>query len=1076
MTNLEEYRFIVAGIIPAPVLAPASVGADVDGDGYPDAWEDKYSFNPNLPGHGLDDDPDADGLVNGVEADLDTNPFLLDTDGDGLPDGWEWGHNINPNSGEGVDGANGDANSNRISNWEEYQANPGDLGSNPNVTDSDGDGLTDKEEMDLGTNPTNPDTDGDGWSDSQEVAYGTNPVLADLDTDQDGYRDIWESMTGMAAFGWDPLVANTIGNFATNADPDADGLTNLQEQVHFTHPNKADTDGDTLKDGWEVAYAAQGFNPLVVEGEANLLPGADPDDDGLTNAQESTARTNPFNADTDGDTYPDAWEVLWGLDPTTPATGDLLPTADKDGDGLTNAQELDGKTNPLNVDTDGDTLKDGWEVTYRSRGFNPLVVDTQPDLLPSDDPDHDGLTNAQESTARTNPFNDDTDGDTYPDAWEVKWGWDPITPAIGVLLPDADEDGDGLTNAEELVALTNPSDPDTDGDTLNDGWEIQYASIGFNPLIVETQLSLLPGTDTDSDGLSNAEEADAGTNPAVADTDGDTLSDSDELGFGTDPTKADTDGDGMGDAWERNYGFNPLAVETGDKAPGSDPDADGLTNAQEAQYKYPTQTEQGLNPFKDDTDSDGLTDKTEIDTVRTDPNNSDTDADQLPDGWEWTYTTEFDPIVAETSTNNTMWNQDWDADGLSNLDEYTYRTNPLEPDTDADGVSDGDEVKYGTNPLLAGDLVSIVPTPTTAVVDSIEGEPATITLQVRINGEPKVEAGWTASVVEGAGGFLSLQGATVDGPLAGTTGDGGYSELRVNYEPNLAPTLRTNHILVQLDQGSSVTIVVEQSGNPGPRLTVDKTNIPIPADGGTASFKVSNTGGGELDWAASLLESNGFVAFAADSTGSLVENANKTVRINCPANLTTQERVNTIEIEGLDHSTSGEVFGSPATITVTQAAGVLPGAPLNFKASVNALTGAVVLSWTAADGAIGYDVYRGTSAVQSAAVLLGSANSDAVSFTDATPLGLATAAEKAGCFSKNNPTTVQVFYWISTRNGIGASGAAGPVNALVTTSSTSKSLAASSVSLPSSYGGNAALIVLVIMVLAATRRRGNAVR
>ena len=43
-----------------------------------------------------------------------------------------------------------------------------------------------------------------------------------------------------------------------NADPDADGLTNLQEEQLGTNPNNADTDGDGYKDGDEVKA---GYNP-----------------------------------------------------------------------------------------------------------------------------------------------------------------------------------------------------------------------------------------------------------------------------------------------------------------------------------------------------------------------------------------------------------------------------------------------------------------------------------------------------------------------------------------------------------------------------------------------------------------------------------------------------------------------------------------------------------------------------------------------------------------------------------------------------------------------------------------------
>ena len=46
-------------------------------------------------------------------------------------------------------------------------------------------------------------------------------------------------------------------------------------------------------------------------------------------------------------------------------------------------------------------------------------------------------------------------------------------------------------------------------------------------------------------------------------------------------------------------------------------------------------------------------------------------------------------------------NSDPDNDGLSNNDEYRYKTNPLNPDTDGDGYLDGVEVKNGFDPLKA---------------------------------------------------------------------------------------------------------------------------------------------------------------------------------------------------------------------------------------------------------------------------------------------------------------------------------------------------------------------------------------
>lgn len=50
------------------------------------------------------------------------------------------------------------------------------LGTDPNSLDTDGDGLFDGEEVRIYlTDPLNPDTDGDGYPDGEEVANGYNP-------------------------------------------------------------------------------------------------------------------------------------------------------------------------------------------------------------------------------------------------------------------------------------------------------------------------------------------------------------------------------------------------------------------------------------------------------------------------------------------------------------------------------------------------------------------------------------------------------------------------------------------------------------------------------------------------------------------------------------------------------------------------------------------------------------------------------------------------------------------------------------------------------------------------------------
>jgi outer membrane protein OmpA-like peptidoglycan-associated protein len=159
--------------------------------------------------------------------------------------------------------------------------------------DPDKDGLTNDQEKELGTAKNNPDTDGDGLTDGDEVMkYKTNPLKAD--TDGDGLTDGQE----VTVYHTDPLKADT----------DGDGLTDGQEVNQYkTDPLKADTDGDGLTDGQEVNQYKT--DPLK----------ADTDGDGLTDGQEvNQYKTNPLKADTDGGSVNDGTEVSRGTNPLDP--------------------------------------------------------------------------------------------------------------------------------------------------------------------------------------------------------------------------------------------------------------------------------------------------------------------------------------------------------------------------------------------------------------------------------------------------------------------------------------------------------------------------------------------------------------------------------------------------------------------------------------------------------------------------------------------------------------------------------------------------------------------------------------
>jgi hypothetical protein len=76
---------------------------------------------------------------------------------------------------------------------------------------------------------------------------------------------------------------------------------------------------------------------------------------------------NSAPTDTDSDGLPDTWELQYfGSINGGAAAGD------NDLDGLTNLQEYQISTNPLNSDTNGDGVKDGAAVALASLGFSPI--------------------------------------------------------------------------------------------------------------------------------------------------------------------------------------------------------------------------------------------------------------------------------------------------------------------------------------------------------------------------------------------------------------------------------------------------------------------------------------------------------------------------------------------------------------------------------------------------------------------------------------------------------------------------------------------------------------------------------
>ncbi len=97
---------------------------------------------------------------------------------------------------------------------------------------------------------------------------------------------------------------------AYEPDADGDGLYTCDEIANGTDPNNPDTDGDGMSDGYEVQY---GLKPLD---DSDAIE--DPDADGLTNLDESLLRSNPNDA---ASPYPAVWVSKTGVD--APGRGTL---------------------------------------------------------------------------------------------------------------------------------------------------------------------------------------------------------------------------------------------------------------------------------------------------------------------------------------------------------------------------------------------------------------------------------------------------------------------------------------------------------------------------------------------------------------------------------------------------------------------------------------------------------------------------------------------------------------------------------------------------------------------------------
>jgi len=495
-------------------LGTSSCSTDTDGDGLSDLDDgepiDSYLTEDNdgdgltlLEERGLgtsdtDTDSDDDGLRDNAEVGS-SDPTLYDTDGDCFPDGAESNaRNYHMDHGATfeidleVQDSDGDGLWDGIEEYTDLlddtlldpACNQDPIGTLASEPYSDLDSLTDGEEVNPTTSPyaSDPnleDTDADGLDDDGERTWNTDPT--DVDTDDDCFEDGPE--TTMAAL---PATTPVVGDFwplnpVDDADSDDDGLMDGAEVDsscptyggYISNPRHDYSDEDGVSDGNEV----MGLGATCTYGCVSDPMVADTDGDTLDDEAERTYDTDPLSADTDGDLYSDADEVSWGALKTASVThygaDKSLPDA------------LDGVNEVLTCSSVSEVKSDTF--------LDPYLADSNPYLSASVHYTEYGGAKFYSSRVReawechcTVDFNDvrpqavtgisvwiDTDAHTAPIAPTAsEWTTNQTPSAVAVYLPWLD-----TTSATGFVYTV-----DTENVQVALGSDENWHAFGYNPV------------------------------------------------------------------------------------------------------------------------------------------------------------------------------------------------------------------------------------------------------------------------------------------------------------------------------------------------------------------------------------------------------------------------------------------------------------------------------------------------------------------------------------------------------------------------------------------------------------------